>query len=176
MDLWRKRTAQAVKPTDAELKALYDGSKDLKVAAQYNLRRIVLKDEVLADDLLNQLNKEKVIANRSTEFAKLAQTNSLDKRTASQGGLIGWVDSGKLSPKTVQLLKDQPAGSVVKIAGAKGIWEILLIGEIKGERVPSFEETKPFLINVLQKQAINKEAKKIMDTLNTPSKETTKQK
>jgi len=165
LDLWSKRLASSIKPTDETLKILFNNSKDLKVAPSYNLRHIVLKDTLLADEILLKLNKEE--KNKRAElFSSFVEKNSLDTMSKINKGSIGWIDAGKLSAQTMQSLKDKSTGDVIKLSDNKDFLEIIIIDEIKPEHPASFEEAKPFLINVIKKQNIENIAKEMLITNN----------
>lgn len=166
LDLWSKRLASTINPTDQETKTLFESTKDLKVSPSYNLRHIVLKDSSLADEIVSKLEKENK-NDRSELFSKYVEKNSLDTVSKTNKGSIGWVDSGKLPLKTAQILKDKNVGDVIKLSENNKIIEILIIDELKPEHSASYDEAKTFLVNVIKKQKIEKMAQELLKQSNT---------
>lgn len=166
LDLWSKRLASTIKPTDQEIKTLFESTKDLKVSPSYNLRHIVLKDSSFADEIVSKLEKENK-NDRSELFSKYVEKNSLDTASKANKGSIGWIDSGKLSPQTAQILKDKNVGDVIKLSENNKIIEILIIDELKPEHSASYDEAKAFLVNVIKKQKIEKMAQELLKQSNT---------
>lgn len=175
LDLWSKRIADTIKPSDEELQKVYSEAKDLNVAPSYKLRHIVVAQETLADDLINQL-KAKTGEEQSKLFASLAAAQSLDQNTKQKGGAIGWVDSAALPPVVNNELKGKEAGNLVKMAAGKEMWDVILVDEVKAEHRATFEEAKNYLSNMMRQQAVENEAKKILGSSTTAPKPTGKHK
>jgi parvulin-like peptidyl-prolyl isomerase len=168
LDLWSKRIAEATKPTDEELQTVYKDAKDLNISATYKIRHIVVKQEALADDIINQL-KAKTADERNQLFTTLASANSIDQNTKDRGGYVGWVNSSALPDIVKTSLKEKESGSIIKISTGKDIWDVILLDEVKPEHQATFEEAKSYLDNIVRQQAVEKEAKKILATLDTKS-------
>jgi parvulin-like peptidyl-prolyl isomerase len=162
LDVWSKRVANTINPTDEELQKVFKNAKDLNIAPSYKLRHIVVKQESLADDLMKQL-EAKTGDERNRLFVSLAAANSQDVNTKEKGGAIGWVDSSALPPMIITLLKDKEAGSLVKVDLGKDVWDIILLDEVKPERPATFEESKSYLVTVLRQQGVEDEAKKLLE-------------
>lgn len=162
LDLWSKRLAETIKPTEQEIQFAYAKRNDLKVATAYKLRHIVLKEEALTDEIVNKLLKENK-NDRVTLFSKYVQNNSLDLKTKTVDGNMGWMDASSLTPNTYVLLKDKSVGDVLKLAGGKDIFELVMIDDIRPEHPATFDEAKVFLINMLKKEKIENIAKEILN-------------
>lgn len=163
LDLWSKRIAGTINPTDDELQRVFKDAKELKMAPSYKLRHIVVKQETLADDLIKQL-QAKTGEDRNQLFTSLAALNSQDQNTKQKGGSIGWVDSAALPPVILTILKENEAGNLVKVPLGKDVWDIILLDEIKPERAATFEEAKNYLITLMRQQGVENEAKKILES------------
>jgi parvulin-like peptidyl-prolyl isomerase len=162
LDMWSKRISAGIKPTDDELKKVFNAAKDLKVAPSYKLRHIVVLQESFADDLIKQIKDENE-NERNKLFTSLAAVHSQDQMTKEKGGSVGWVDASALSPITMNALKDKGVGTLIKVAAGNNVWDIILVDEVKQEHPATFDEAKNFLINSLRKQAIEAEAKRILE-------------
>ncbi|MDD5386506.1 MAG: peptidyl-prolyl cis-trans isomerase [Sulfuricurvum sp.] len=161
LDLWSKRIASSINPSDEELKKVFSEAKDLNIAPSYKLRHIVVMEETSADTLINQL-KAKAGDEQGQLFTSLAATQSLDQNTKQKGGSIGWVDASILPQSVSNELKGKQVGDIVKLPAGKEMWDILLLEEIKPEHSATFEEAKTYLTNMLRQQAVENEAKKIL--------------
>lgn len=163
LDLWVKRISSSVNPTDTELKKAFDEAKNLNIPLSYKLHHMVVIKESFADDLINQL-KVKTTEEKSKLFTTLATTQSIDQNSKQNGGLVGWIESTALPENIHHELKDKQAGDIIKLPAGKDEWEILLVDEIEREHPATFEEAKGYLTNMMREQAIENEAKKILET------------
>ncbi|MCX6074702.1 MAG: peptidylprolyl isomerase [Campylobacterales bacterium] len=163
-DLWSKRIAESVNPTDDELKHVFNESKSMRVPTGYNVRHILVMEETLADDLLKQLNA-KTGEDRNRLFSSLALKESLDLKSRQRGGMVGWVDATTVPPVIIDGIKDKEAGTFVKLAMGNNMWEIILVDEINPEHPATFEEAKNSLVIMMRQHAIANEAKRLL-TLN----------
>lgn len=161
LELWTKKVMGSVKPSEDELKKLYVQVGELKVAPQYKVRHIMLKEESVANDLLTQL-KGKTASEKEMLFNEFVQKYSIDMTSKKDQGNIGWIDSGKLSPQAAEQMKSQEKGSVLMMRASQEIWEIIIVDDIKAEHVATFDEAKAFLLNQLQRKKLQDEATKLL--------------
>jgi parvulin-like peptidyl-prolyl isomerase len=163
-DLWSKRIAESVNPTDDELIKVFSESKGISVPTGYRLRHILVMDETLADDLLKQLNTKTGEA-RDTLFSSLATKHSLDMKSRQKGGVVGWVDATTVPPAIIDGIKDKEAGTFAKLAMGNNMWEIILVDEINQEHPATFEEAKNSLVIMMRQKAIADEANKMLEEI-----------
>ncbi len=161
LELWSKRVMNSVKPTEEEIKKVYEASGELKVASLYKARHILVKQESLANELLSQLNT-KSANERNVLFLEMVQKHSMDGQSKNNGGDIGWIDSGKISPSAATELKAKEKGSLFILRAAQELWEVIMLDDIKPEHIASYDEAKPFLINQLQRKTLQDEAAKLL--------------
>ncbi|MCL2654890.1 MAG: SurA N-terminal domain-containing protein [Coriobacteriia bacterium] len=84
--------------SDSDVTAYYNAHKEEFVVAkdkQVAQIQFALKDEAKADDVLKQLKG-------GADFATLAQKNSIDAKSAAQGGVLGWTRAIPPLDKTQQ--------------------------------------------------------------------------
>ncbi len=160
-DLWSKRLAESVNPTDDELKKVFSESKGITVPTGYKVRHILVMNETLADDLLKQLNS-KTREDHDTLFSSLATKHSLDMKSRQNGGIVGWVDATTVPPAIIDGIKDKKVGTLVKLAMGNAMWEIIVVDEISPEHPATFEEAKNSLVIMMRQKAIADEANKIL--------------
>jgi peptidyl-prolyl cis-trans isomerase C len=87
--------------TDEKINDAYNQYKKNFVSKEYNIRHILLKNEDDARAVIVELSK-------GGDFSKIAKVKSNDQKNKDNGGLVGWVRLGNLSPKiaeTVQKLQ-----------------------------------------------------------------------
>lgn len=166
LDFWTKRIATGINPSEEVLKKVFSDAKDLKVAAKYKMRHLVLKNEGLANDLYENLVKESKGAKRIKLFEEYVAKYTSDVAMKNSNGSIGWIDSGNLTPKIALLLKEHGQEEVVKVVRGQDVFEILLIEDISPEHPASFDEAKQFLANTIKKKSIEEEIKKIINETN----------
>lgn len=124
----------------------------LKGKEQIKVAHILVKSEKEANDLKNKLNK-------GADFAKLAGESSLDKASATNGGVIGYIllnQPGQLVPefeKKAFALKVNEVSTPVKTDYG---WHIIKVPEKKPVPIPTKEEAKMTIDNVLAAEILKK--------------------
>lgn len=124
----------------------------LKGKEQLKVAHILVKSEKEANDLKNKLNK-------GADFAKLAGESSLDKASATNGGVIGYIllnQPGQLAPefeKKAFALKVNEVSIPVKTDYG---WHIIKVLEKKPVPIPTKEEAKMTIDNVLAAEILKK--------------------
>ncbi|WP_341792118.1 peptidylprolyl isomerase [Rickettsia endosymbiont of Gonocerus acuteangulatus] len=124
----------------------------LKGKEQIKVAHILVKSEKEANDLKNKLNK-------GADFAKLAGESSLDKASATNGGVIGYIllnQPGQLVPefeKKAFALKVNEVSTPVKTDYG---WHIIKVLEKKPVPIPTKEEAKMTIDNVLAAEILKK--------------------
>jgi peptidyl-prolyl cis-trans isomerase SurA len=93
---------------------------------QVHVRHILMKTNELADDAtvrgkLTQL-RERIL--RGEDFAGLAETNSEDPGSASQGGDLGWTPPDELSPEFEKVLEGLKDGEISEPFKTQFGWHI----------------------------------------------------
>ncbi|HJD62593.1 MAG TPA: peptidylprolyl isomerase [Rickettsia endosymbiont of Degeeriella rufa] len=124
----------------------------LKGKEQIKVAHILVKSEKEANDLKNKLNK-------GADFAKLAEESSLDKASATNGGVIGYIllnQPGQLVPEFENkafTLKVNEVSTPVKTDYG---WHIIKVLEKKPVPIPTKEEAKMTIDNVLAAEILKK--------------------
>ncbi len=124
----------------------------LKGTEQIKVAHILVKSEKEANDLKNKLNK-------GADFATLAGESSLDKASATNGGIIGYIllnQPGQLVPefeKKAFTLKVNEVSTPVKTDYG---WHIIKVLEKKPVPIPTKEEAKMTIDNILAAEILKK--------------------
>lgn len=149
----------AINVSDAELRQLYDASKDrYRTPERVKVRHILLKttgkpkDEVpkikaRAEELLKQIKT-------GADFAELAKKNSDDTSSAVNGGSMDWITKGQTVAnfeKTAFSLKPKEISPVIETEYG---YHIVQLVEKEDARVKPFEEVKTELANESRKQVV----------------------
>jgi len=111
----------------------------------YNISEILVKDSVLASDIIEQLN-------RGANFDNLAMKFSLLKRSFERGGLLGWISKKEAGP-IAEYLIPQSVGKVIGPIRIKYGYLILRINEFSPSGKMSVEEAKDYIIDILRAKA-----------------------
>ena len=129
--------------TDAQLREEYDRQRKLTGDAtsgfQYRISQIIVNNETDAIDLINRINKGEL-------FGKLAQQYSIADGAKSNGGQLGWLFPGQLSPELQQLVSKLAKGTIYNAPiQVQGGWAIIKLDDKRNYKLPGFEESKPQL-------------------------------
>jgi len=160
VDIWAKKFMASINPNDEELKKIYEIQKP-QSSAKYNLRNILLKDEVSADKMIKQLMAIKDFSKQLTKFKELAKSDSIDPSAKETQGEIGFIEFNKLDQNMQGLLKGKKAGDIVKLNIPKIGWQILFVEEYQEAKLATFEEAKPLLIGTIRQESLKKEIDKL---------------
>ena len=136
-------------PSDAELKAEYDGFVAGLPAQEYHVAHILVPTEPVAEVLITKLQG-------GADFAKLAREQSADDSKV-KGGDLGWIAPGKLPvdfTKAAETLKPGKITSrpVHTIYG----WHVIKLLEVRAAAPPPFEQVKAQLTANLQQARYKK--------------------
>jgi len=129
--------------TDAQLREEYDRQRkltgDATTGYQYRVSQIIVANESDALDLISRINKGEL-------FGKLAQQYSIADGAKSNGGQLGWLYPGQLSPDLQQLVSRLGKGAIYNAPiQVQGGWAIIKLDDKRNYKLPGFEESKPQL-------------------------------
>ena len=129
--------------TDAQLREEYDRQRkltgDATTGFQYRVSQIIVNNETDAIDLISRINKGEL-------FGKLAQQYSIADGAKSNGGQLGWLFPGQLSPELRQLVSKLAKGTIYNAPiQVQGGWAIIKLDDKRNYKLPGFEESKPQL-------------------------------
>ncbi|MGX6960581.1 MAG: peptidylprolyl isomerase [Rickettsia endosymbiont of Pentastiridius leporinus] len=125
---------------------------NLKGKEQIKVAHILVADEKKANEIKSKLSK-------GGNFAKLAEESSLDKASASNGGVIGFIllnQPGQLVPefeKKAFALKVNEVSTPVKTNFG---WHIIKVLEKKPVPIPTKEEARMTIDNILAQELLKK--------------------
>ena len=129
--------------TDAELQPVYDSVKGQFGGKEYKVSHILVEKEADAKSLIKKIKA-------GASFQDVAKANSKDPGSAVKGGDLDWVTSAALVPEfskaMITLQKGQMTQAPVK---SQFGWHIILLEDTRETKVPSLEEVKPQLMQML---------------------------
>ncbi len=106
---------------------------------------------------------EKVAAELKTgvDFAVLAARRSTDAATRLDGGDLGYLTAGAVSPELARVIRDIPKGGVSRpFEDAQG-WHIVKVEDVRKERPPSIDELDEKIRRFLKEQEFEKILKEL---------------
>lgn len=141
-----------VKPTEAELRKLYEQNKEnyLRPASAHVLH-ILVKSEPGATpqaDAAAKAKAEGIVAQLrgGADFAALARANSEDPSSSGNGGDMGWVDMGKTVEPFERAIFSIPLNTISDpIRSQEYGYHIVKVVERRDQTVQPFEEARPAL-------------------------------
>ncbi len=145
---WRQRALRdayfekSVKASigEAAAKAIYeDKVQGLKPEEEVQARHILVASEAEAAKL-----GEKIAAGE--DFAKLAEENSGDAGSKTQGGMLGFFGRGQMVPQFEEAAFALQKGQVSKPVQSQFGWHVIKVEDRRQKPPPSFDEVKDRLI------------------------------
>ena len=106
---------------------------------------------------------EKIAAELKTgvDFAVLAARRSTDAATRLDGGDLGYLTAGAVSPELARVIRDIPKGGVSRpFEDAQG-WHIVKVEDVRKERPPSIDELDEKIRRFLKEQQFEKILKEL---------------
>lgn len=134
--------------TEDQLKQEYDKLKTTLGSNEYNVSHILVDTEDEAKAIIAQLGKK-------GKFDKIAKAKSKDTGSAEKGGSLGWAVPSNFVPPFANALLSLKKGTYTKepVKSQFG-WHVIKLDDVRGLKVPSFEELKPQMQQRLQQQTI----------------------
>lgn len=141
---------QKNKPTDAVLKTEYDRIKAQQGDKEYRARHILVKTEEEAKDTLAQLAK-------GGKFEALASERSIDTGSKANGGDLNWAPPGRYVKPFADALAKLKKGEMTKAPVQTQFgWHIIQLQDERAMKVPTFDEAKGQLVQMMSQQALQK--------------------
>ncbi len=148
--------AQDLKVTDDELKKAYEEVKKGATRTEYKARHILVKDEATAKKLIKQLDK-------GADFAELAKKSS-EGPTGKNGGELDWFDGSQMVKPFADAVAAMKPGTWSKTPVQTQFgWHIINLQETRTAQPPSFEDAKPQLTALVQRQKLGQEIARLRD-------------
>jgi len=147
LEIWFAQYFKEHPITEADIRTQYDQqaaiAKDPKNAKEYQLSQIIVGSEAEGDLLIKQINA-------GVSYEQLAKEKSLDKTSGAQGGLIGWVLPGRLTPPLDGIIPSLSKGKLAsKPLQVGNLWYVIKVDDVRNHTFPSFEQAKPQISQAL---------------------------
>lgn len=148
--------ARETEVSDEELKKAYEEVKKQAARTEYKARHILLKDEAEAKKLIKELDKK-------ADFAELAKKHSLGP-TAKNGGELEWFDKSQMvQPFAEAVTAMQPGTYSKEPVQTQFGWHIINLQETRTAEPPAFDEVKPQLTALVQRQKLGVQLAEMRD-------------
>lgn len=148
--------AQEIEVTDEELKQAYEQAKKQSARTEYKARHILVKDEAEAKKLIKELDKK-------ADFAELAKKHSLGP-TAKNGGELEWFDKDQMvQPFAEAVAAMQPGTYSKEPVQTQFGWHVINLQETRTAAPPAFDEVKPQLTVMVQRQKLGERLVEMRD-------------
>jgi peptidyl-prolyl cis-trans isomerase C len=150
----KKEVEDKAKVDDADVKAFYDKNADkFTIGTKLRASHILVDTEAQAKDIRERLNK-------GESFAKLAQSFSKDKGSASKGGDIGYFGSGQMVPEFERAVMGLKIGEISEPVKTRFGYHIIQLTDVKKGETASFEQSK----EAIRKQLLAEKQKALIDS------------
>lgn len=144
---------EALKKTpvsDEAVRKEYERIKAQLGAREFKARHILVAKEDEAKDVIAQLQK-------GGNFEKIAAERSNDPGSKTNGGDLGWAPPNRyVKPFAEALLKLKKGQTTETPVQTQFGWHVIRMDDERASRIPSFDEAKPQLQQMLQSQAVEK--------------------
>ena len=158
-----------VQVTEQELQERYDSNLDRwKQSKQVLARHILLRidedeDPTARMEILQRAEKLLARLQEGEDFERLAKEYSEDPETASEGGLLGWVEEGELHESLDEALFEEMSSGLLSdrpIKSPEG-FHILKLDEVKSESISPLAEVKDTLENEIKQDKAHQTASEL---------------
>lgn len=141
VELNRSKLPPADAPASEVLKAIYDAEKDARFAAteERRARHILVNFGADKDAAKKKVEGLVAQAQGGGDFAKLAQDNSDDSGSKTQGGDLGWVKKGVMVPRFEEALFGMKTGEILGPVETEFGWHAIRLDEIKPATTRTFD-------------------------------------
>lgn len=136
--------------TDDTMRKEYERIKPTIPAKEYKARHILVEKEDEAKEVLALLKK-------GGNFEKLAADRSKDTGSKARGGDLDWAPAGRYVKPFAEALGRLKKGQTTDAAVQSDFgWHIIRLDDERATKVPTFEEAKPQIQQMMQGQQIQK--------------------
>lgn len=148
--------ADELKPSEGELEKAYEELKTNTDRTEYKARHILVKEEDEAKKLIAELDK-------GADFGDLAREHSLGP-TGKNGGELDWFDANQMVAPFSEAVAKLETGSYTKepVQTQFG-WHVIELQDSRKAEPPSFEDAKPQLTVLLQRQKLSEKLVEMRD-------------
>lgn len=141
--LLEKEIEDKVKVGEKDAKAYYESHKEeFSTGNQIRASHILVKTQEEANNILKEIN-------RGVDFAKLAQSKSMDSGSAKNGGDLGYFSKGQMVPEFEGVAFKLKVGEVSKPVKTQYGYHIIKVTEKKEGKTIEFEKVKDLVIQRL---------------------------
>ena len=147
--------------SDEEAKEFYDeNTKEFKQGESVEASHILVESKDKANELYNQLQN-------GASFSELAKNNSIDNRSAENGGELGFIEKGQFIEKFEEVAFNLEVGTISEPVETEYGYHIIKVSDKKESSTKSFDEVKSQikeqLFNQKRQQAVNEYIQKLRD-------------
>ena len=156
VDLWMAKEYKKIKVSDAEAKSFYDKNKDLyfKTTPKLKARHIVVKDEKLAQKLINELKGLKGKA-LEKKFAELAKKYSIGP-SKIDGGELGYFEPKSMAPNFAKATQSLKVGEITtKPVQTRFGYHVILLEDKNTKSYVPFNKVKGQIIAYLKNKKLD---------------------
>lgn len=144
-------------PSESDLQAVYEANRAVLTAPrQVRLAQIYIAAprnaaQAEQDEARARLDEvKKKLAQKDADFAALARVESDEKRSAANGGELGWLTDAQLRPEIRDTLKNLAAGQVGEPLRLDDGWHVLKALEVREARPLALDEVRAQLAQRLR--------------------------
>src|SRR6056297_555531 len=157
----QEKVLSNVEVSDEEAKEFYNNnSQRYKQGERVEASHILVESKEKADELYNKLQN-------GASFADLAKNNSIDNRSAENGGKLGFIEKGQFIEKFEKVAFNLDVGTISEPVETEYGYHIIKVSDKKEASTKSFEEVKSQikeqLFNQKRQQAVNNYIQKLRD-------------
>lgn len=134
-------------PTDAQVRAAYDGIKQRAGDREFHVRQIFVATEEEAKAALARLTA-------GEKFDALVKALSKDESSREKGGDLGWLSPLQLQPQVIGAIKGLQAGQVSAPVKGQNGWHVIRLDEARPFALPAFEQLAPQIHRDLTRRAL----------------------
>jgi EpsD family peptidyl-prolyl cis-trans isomerase len=137
--LLEKEIESKAKVTDQDVRDYYEKHKeDFAPVSQIRMSLILVKTEEEAEKILGRLNK-------GEDFARVAKKSSVDLSSAKNGGDLGYLSRGQMTPELEAVAVRLKTGEVSEPIKTQSGYQIIKVTDKKLGKVVEFERVRNFI-------------------------------
>ena len=135
---------------EAAILEMYEAQTALQqLGEEVLVRHIVVDSQDVANELYDELRG-------GAEFAELAFAHSIDCSTNAEGGLLGYVLPEEFAEPLPSVINRTAVGAISQPFRTELGWHIIKVEDRRTERPPTFDETRPKIVQFLTLNEISK--------------------
>lgn len=158
--LYEEKTSDFLTPEQARMRIIRQLKGDNPEAARDKVAKAMVEIFSARATIAQTVPADRALEALGEVFSDVA-TRASDDKSASEGGILGWVALHTIEPKIAQAARTMRPGAISGVIETPDAYQLVLVDEYKGAGVESYEAAK----GAIREFLLARNAKRVMEAV-----------